>query len=69
MIPMTPARVRAFVDGVLAESPELFPSGMAEGYELHGFGRASRKLDGARLRKWNRRLVHLRRIARHFTAG
>ena len=45
------ARMRADVDRVLAESPELFPSGMAEGYEFHGFGRASRKLNGVRLRK------------------
>ena len=44
-------RVRAFVDQVLLEFPELFPAGMTEGYVLHGCDRASRKLEGVRLRK------------------
>lgn len=44
-------RVRALVDQVLAESPELFPAEMTEGYALHGCDRASRKLDGVQLRK------------------
>ena len=44
-------RVRAVVDRLLAEAPELFPSGMDEGGALHGFDRASRKLKGVRLRK------------------
>lgn len=42
--------VRAYVDQVRAESPELFPPGMSE-YQLHGFDRPSRKLPGVRLRK------------------
>lgn len=44
-------RVRATVDRLLAESPELFPSGMDQRYALHGFDRTSRKLEGVRLRK------------------
>jgi hypothetical protein len=44
-------KAREFVDCVLADAPELFPPGMSDGYALHGFARASRKLDGLRLRK------------------
>lgn len=44
-------QVRGYVDQVLAEAPELFPAGMAEGYALHGFDRESRKLQGVRLRQ------------------
>ena len=46
-----PRKMREYVDGTLAEHPELFPPGMRDGYALHGFGRASRKLAGVRLRK------------------
>jgi hypothetical protein len=46
-----PRRVRAFVDGWLSSSPELFPAGFDRDYRLHGFGRRSRKLPGIRLRK------------------
>lgn len=44
-------QVRAYVDRLLAEVPELFPPGMAQGYALHGFDRESRKLAGVRLRQ------------------
>ena len=44
-------QVRAYVDRILAESPELFPDGMAKGYALHGFDRESRKLAGVHLRQ------------------
>jgi hypothetical protein len=46
-----PWRVRAFVDGWVSSSPELFPAGFDRDYRLHGFGRRSRKLPGIRLRK------------------
>lgn len=44
-------QVRAWVDRLLAEAPELFPAGMADGYALHGFDRESRKQPGVRLRQ------------------
>jgi hypothetical protein len=44
-------RTRELVDRTLAEHPELFPPAMRAGYALHGFGRASQKLAGIRLRK------------------
>lgn len=44
-------RMRELVDRTLADHPELFPPAMRAGYALHGFGRASQKLDGLRLRK------------------
>lgn len=44
-------KTRELLDRMLAEHPELFPPAMREGYALHGFGRASRKLDGLQLRK------------------
>ena len=46
-----PQEVRRHLDELLAEFPELFPAGFADGYTLHGHGRASRKLPGVRLRK------------------
>ena len=45
------ALVRRWIDGIHAESPELFPKGFEDGYSLHGFGRESRKLKGIQLRK------------------
>jgi hypothetical protein len=45
------AQVRALLDGLLAEFPEIFPANMPAGYALHGHGRESRKLPGVRLRK------------------
>lgn len=47
----SPTAVRAFVEGLRAESPELFPANFGDGYALHGQGRESRKLPGVRLRK------------------
>lgn len=44
-------QTRELVDRTLAAHPELFPPAMREGYALHGFGRASQKLGGLRLRK------------------
>lgn len=46
-----PKRLRAFVAGCARSAPELFPAGFDRGYRLHGFGRASRKLPGLKLRK------------------
>jgi hypothetical protein len=46
-----PERIRAFVAGWVGSAPELFPAGFDRGYRLHGFGRASRKLPGLKLRK------------------
>src|SRR4051812_23799573 len=46
-----PERIRAFVDGWARAAPELFPAGFDRGYRLHGYGRASRKLPGLKLRK------------------
>ncbi len=46
-----PERIRAFVDGWVGSAPELFPAGFDQGYDLHGFGRESRKLPGVKLRK------------------
>ena len=43
--------LRTFVDEVARESPELFPQGFGRGYAWCGYGRASRKLPGVRLRK------------------
>ena len=48
---MIQRKVRKFIDGVIVESPELFPACLREGYALHGFARASKKLDGFQLRK------------------
>jgi hypothetical protein len=44
-------KMRKFVDRLMAENPELFPSCLRNGYAFHGFGRASQKLGGLRLRK------------------
>jgi hypothetical protein len=46
-----PERIRASLDQCARAAPELFPAGFALGYRLHGFGRASRKLPGLKLRK------------------
>ena len=46
-----PLKARELVDHALADYPELFPPCLYDGYALHGFARASRKLDGIRLRK------------------
>ncbi len=46
-----PHRLRAFVDELARQAPELFPPGFSEGYAMHGFGRESRKLPGVKLRK------------------
>src|SRR4051794_8111728 len=46
-----PVRIRALIDGSASSAPELFPAGFNQGYQLHGFGRESRKLPGVRLRK------------------
>jgi hypothetical protein len=46
-----PRQVRSYVNGLLAETPELFPAGMADGYALHGYDRASQKQVGVRLRQ------------------
>jgi len=43
--------MRTFLDRVLAQHPELFPTEVRAGYAFHGFGRASQKLDGMKLRK------------------
>jgi hypothetical protein len=43
--------MRAIVDRVMAESPELFPPCLLQGYAFHGMGRPSTKLQGVRLRK------------------
>ena len=45
------AKMRQLLNRVMAESPELFPPSLREGYALHGFARPSRKCDGLRLRK------------------
>jgi hypothetical protein len=44
-------RIREFVAGWAQVAPELFPAGFDSGYRSHGFGRASRKLPGVKLRK------------------
>ena len=46
-----PAKMRQFIDRVMAESPELFPACLRNGYALHGFARSSKKLAGFQLRK------------------
>ena len=46
-----PDRLRAFVDAMADEFPELFPASFQQGYAWHGFGRESRKLPGVKLRK------------------
>ncbi|MDA1055901.1 MAG: hypothetical protein O3C40_36410 [Planctomycetota bacterium] len=46
-----PRQVRAYVNGLRAEAPELFPAGMAEGYAFHAYDRESRKQQGIRLRQ------------------
>jgi hypothetical protein len=46
-----PDRLRAFVAEWAGVAPELFPAGFDRGYDLHGFGRESRKLPGVKLRK------------------
>jgi len=45
------ARTKELLDRTLAEYPELFSPAMQKGYTLPGFGRASKQLDGLRLRK------------------
>jgi hypothetical protein len=44
-------KMRKCVDRLMAENPELFPPCLRDGYAFHGFGRASEKLNGLRLRK------------------
>lgn len=44
-------RLRAFVEEWAQVAPELFPTGFDQGYDLHGFGRESRKIPGVKLRK------------------
>ena len=46
-----PQRIRTFVEELVRSAPELFPTGFDRGYQLHGFGRTSRKLPGLKLRK------------------
>lgn len=46
-----PSRMRIIVDRIMAESPELFPPCLRDGYVFHGFARPSKKLDGMQLRK------------------
>ena len=46
-----PWQVRAYLERWLADAPELFPAGMADGYALCGFDRESRKQQGVRLRQ------------------
>jgi hypothetical protein len=46
-----PDRLRALVDAVAREFPELFPTDFQKGYAWHGLGRESRKLPGVKLRK------------------
>ncbi len=46
-----PILVRARLETLLQESPELFPPAMAEGFVLYGLLRESAKLPGVRLRK------------------
>lgn len=46
-----PIPVRARLEALLLESPELFPSAMAEGFVFDGLLRESAKLPGVRLRK------------------
>jgi len=46
-----PEATRALIDRMRQEHPELFPPALQAGYALHGFGRASRKVTGVRLRK------------------
>src|SRR4051794_10141252 len=41
-----PDRLRAFLAEWAEAAPELFPAGFDRGYDLHGFGRESRKLPG-----------------------
>jgi hypothetical protein len=42
---------RVAVAGWAQSAPELFPAAFDQGYRLQGFGRASRKLPGVKLRK------------------
>ena len=44
-------RLRSFVAEWAEAASELFPPGFDQGYDLHGFGRESRKLPGVKLRK------------------
>src|SRR5258707_5256223 len=44
-------RLRAFLAGWAEAAPELFPAGFDQGYHLHGLGRESRKIHGAKQRK------------------
>jgi hypothetical protein len=46
-----PDKMRQLVDNAIAQHPELFPPCLREGYAFHGFARASKKLEGVRLRK------------------
>ena len=45
------SQMRKIVDRIMAESPELFPPCLLNGYGFHGFARPSKKLDGIQLRK------------------
>lgn len=44
-------KMRAIVDRIMMESPELFPDCLLKGYGFHGLGRPSKKLEGIALRK------------------
>ncbi|MDY3556359.1 hypothetical protein R5W24_005524 [Gemmata sp. JC717] len=46
-----PVAMRAVLDGLLKQNPELFPFCLRSGYALHGFARPSKKRVGVRLRK------------------
>ena len=45
------SKMRKIVDAIMAKHPELFPECLLKGYAFHGFARASKKMDGQRLRK------------------
>jgi hypothetical protein len=44
-------KMRTFIDRVMAQSPELFPACLRNGYGFHGLARPSKKLEGIALRK------------------
>lgn len=44
------AKVREYLDSLIADYPEIFPASMAGGYQLHGRLAESKKLPGVRLR-------------------
>jgi hypothetical protein len=46
-----PQRFRACLDGLFTQHPELFPAGMAAGYQLYGLERQSRKMPELQVRR------------------